>query len=187
MLADKIVALHESLATAELPHAFGGALALAWCTERARGTIDIDVNVFAPVDRTDELIAALPSDVSVSDDERALLVRDGQVRLWWDATPVDVFLDTTDFHVTVGERVRWEDFAGASIPFLSCRDLAVFKTFFDRTKDWADLEEMAKAGTLDVEAVAGVLAVYLGPDDHRIARLVELARGDVARGDVGRG
>jgi len=30
----------------------------------------------------------------------------------------------------------------------------VFKAFFDRTKDWADLEEMQAAGTLDVEAVA---------------------------------
>lgn len=177
MLAEKIVALHEALDAAELPHAFGGALALAWCTQQARGTIDIDVNVFVPVDRADDLIVALPNDMTVSDDERALLVRDGQVRLWWDTTPVDVFLDTTEFHVAVGDRVRWEDFAGASIPFLSCRDLAVFKTFFDRTKDWADLEEMAKAGTLDVEAVVGVLTVYLGADDQRIARLVDVSRG----------
>lgn len=177
MLAEKIVALHEALDAAELPHAFGGALALAWCTQQARGTIDIDVNVFVPVDRADDLIVALPNDMTVSDDERAPLVRDGQVRLWWDTTPVDVFLDTTEFHVAVGDRVRWEDFAGASIPFLSCRDLAVFKTFFDRTKDWADLEEMAKAGTLDVEAVVGVLTVYLGADDQRIARLVDVSRG----------
>ena len=66
----------------------------------------------------------------------------------------DVFLDTTPFHTAVGERVRWEPFAGSDVPFLACRDLAVFKGFFDRTKDWADLEEMAAAGTLDVEAVA---------------------------------
>ena len=43
-LADKIVAIHQALDAAQLPHAFGGALALAWCTQRARGTIDIDVN-----------------------------------------------------------------------------------------------------------------------------------------------
>ena len=40
-LPTKIVAIHKALASAKLPHAFGGALALAWCTERARGTIDI--------------------------------------------------------------------------------------------------------------------------------------------------
>ena len=45
-LPAKIVALHRALERAQLPHAFGGALALAWCTQRARGTIDIDVNVF---------------------------------------------------------------------------------------------------------------------------------------------
>jgi hypothetical protein len=85
-----------------------------------------------------------------------------------------VFLDTTPFHAAVGDRIRWEPFAGSDVPFLACRDLAVFKAFFDRTKDWADLEEMHAAGTLDVEAVAGVLAHYLGADDHRLARLLAI-------------
>ena len=35
-LPGKIVAVHEALDAAGLSHAFGGALALAWCTERAR-------------------------------------------------------------------------------------------------------------------------------------------------------
>ena len=174
-LADKIVAIHQALDAAQLPHAFGGALALAWCTQRARGTIDIDVNVFVPVPRTGDLLAALPPEVSSTDASVAQLEADGQTRLWWAGTPVDVFLDTTPFHVGVGERIRWEPFAGHDVPFLACRDLAVFKAFFDRTKDWADLEEMQLAGTLDVEAVAGVLVRYLGPDDPRVARLVALA------------
>ena len=50
-------------------------------------------------------------------------------------------------------------------------DLAVFKAFFDRTKDWADLEEMVTAGTLDVDRAVGVLSRYLGPTDERIERL----------------
>jgi hypothetical protein len=173
-LPDKIVAVHEALATAGLPHAFGGALALAWCTERARGTIDIDVNVFVPADRVDEVLAALPVDVVATAEQREQLATDGQTRLWWDTTPVDLFLDTTRFHHAVGERVQWELFGDEVLPFLACRDLAVFKAFFDRTKDWADLEEMAAAGTLDVEAVAGVLVRYLGADDARVARLVGL-------------
>jgi len=52
--------------------------------------------------------------------------------------------------------------------------LAVFKAFFNRTRDWADLEAMRDAGTLDVVAVAGVLVSYLGADDERIARLRSL-------------
>jgi hypothetical protein len=175
-LPDKIVSVHVALRDADFPHAFGGALALAWCTRRARGTIDIDLNVFVSADRTDEVLAALPTGVAVTDDDRAQLLRDGQTRLWWDGTPLDLFLDTTPFHLDVGRRVRWERFGDDDLPFLSCRDLAVFKAFFDRTKDWADLEEMHVAGTLDVEAVMGVLANYLGGDDHRVARVRELGR-----------
>ena len=173
-LADRIVAVHRSLAKARLPHAFGGALALAWCTQRARGTIDIDVNVFVGVDRVDAVLAALPAGVVHTPADRDLLVRDGQARLWWERTPVDLFLDTTPFHADVALRARHERFNGASVPFLSCTDLAVFKAFFDRTKDWADLEEMALAGTLDRQRVVGVLAEYLGPDDPRVAKVLAL-------------
>jgi hypothetical protein len=60
------------------------------------------------------------------------------------------------------------------LPFLGCQDLAVFKAFFNRTKDWADLEAMHEAGTLDVAGVAGVLATFLGSDDDRISRLLAL-------------
>lgn len=90
------------------------------------------------------------------------------MRLWWDATPVDVFLNTTEFHEHAADRTRREEFVGESVPFLSCDDVAVFKAFFNRTKDWADLEEMAGAKTLDIEKVVGVLAHYLGPQDERI-------------------
>jgi hypothetical protein len=173
-LPAKIVAVHDMLAAADLPHAFGGALALAWCTQRARGTIDIDVNVFVTSDRTDDLLSALALRITADAAQRTQLQTDGQTRLWWDGTPVDLFLDTTDFHHTVGLRIRWEPFGDAELPFLACRDLAVFKAFFDRTKDWADLEEMVAAGTLDVDAVAGVLVRYVGPDDPRIARLLAL-------------
>lgn len=173
-LADKIVAIHVALDRADLRHAFGGALALAWCTERARGTIDIDVNVFVPAGEADVLLAALPNDVVFREVDRAQLLADGQTRLWWGQTPVDVFLDTTPFHDEVGQRVRTEPFNGHEVPFLSCRDLAVFKAFFDRTKDWADLEEMHAAGTLDIGAISGVLVRYIGVDDHRLARLLSL-------------
>ena len=60
------------------------------------------------------------------------------------------------------------------LPFLSCFDLAVFKAFFDRTKDWADLEEMARAGTFERERVQATLIGYLGADDARIAKLSAL-------------
>lgn len=172
-LVEKIVAVHESLDRAGLPHAFGGALALAWCTQRARATIDIDVNVFVDPDAAAvaEVLAALPEPVSWTGEDVTRLERDGQARIWWDATPVDVFLDTTELHRGAAGRCRREPFGGTEVPFLACADLAVFKAFSSRTRDWADLEEMAAAGSLDVDRVIGVLVRYLGSVDERIDRL----------------
>ena len=176
-LVDRIVALHTALARADVPHAFGGALALAWCTEQARATIDIDVNLFVDVDEAPPVLDVLPDGVAVTDAERALIARDGQARLWWGEVPVDVFFNTADFHRQAAGRARTEAFGGAAVPFLACRDLAVFKAFFDRTKDWADLEAMQAAGTLDADAVLGVLTRHLGGDDHRIERLRSVVNG----------
>ena len=173
-LVGKILQLHADLTTRSIPHAFGGALALAWCTQRARGTIDIDVNILLAASEWEEALKALPANVKVTREDRKLLKRDGQVRVWWDRTPLDLFLNNTDFHEELQDRIRWEAFGGEQLPFLSCFDLAVFKGFYNRTKDWADLEEMQSAGTLDVERVQVALGKYLGFDDERIGKLAQL-------------
>ncbi|MEZ5539633.1 MAG: hypothetical protein R3E63_06730 [Pseudomonadales bacterium] len=173
-LVARIIALHQALQTAELRHAFGGALALAWCTERARGTIDIDINIFIAATDFEVALNALPSEISINKKESGILKRDGQVRVWWDKTPVDIFLNTTALHEEMANRIRWETLAEYRLPFLSCQDLAVFKAFFNRTKDWADLEEMKAAGTLDVKYVVSTLVEYLGADDERVMKLRKL-------------
>ena len=174
-LPQKIVALHKALLKANLPHAFGGALALAWCTQRARGTIDIDINIFVDSDHCDAVFAVLPKAVQSTSKQRKALRVDGQVRLWWDQTPVDIFLNTTPFHQDAAQRVRWESFMNTDMPFLSCSDLAVFKAFFNRTQDWADLEAMHVAGTLDIKKVIGILSDYMGADDERVEKLQALS------------
>jgi hypothetical protein len=100
---------------------------------------------------------------------------DGQTRLWWEQTPMDIFLDTTEFHVQAAQRRQFHEFGGRPIPFLGCSDLAVFKAFFNRTKDWADLQEMIAIRALNVDQTLGVLVRYLGGDDERVQRLRELA------------
>jgi hypothetical protein len=173
-LPEKMLVIHQHLDRAGLEHAFGGALALAWCTQQARGTIDLDLNVFVGPERAGDVLAALAPEVVAQTHDRALLLEEGQARLWWGTTPVDLFLSTTEFHDAVSGRVHWEPFAGAALPFLACQDLAVFKALFNRTRDWADLEDMREAGTLDVATVIGVLATALGGEDERIARLRSL-------------
>ena len=175
-LAEKVVALHRALDTASLPHAFGGALALGWCTREPRATSDIDLNVFAPMSSARAVLDALPREVTRSGRNARRLERDGQDRLRWDHTPVDLFLNTTGFHEGALGRVSVEPFAGDMVPFLSCSDLAVFKAFLDRRRDWADMEDMLAARSVDVDVVAAALAEHLGPGDERIAKLREMER-----------
>ncbi len=170
-IVDKILVISAALEGRRLPFAFGGALALAFCTGRARGTIDIDVNVFVGRDEAGRVLSALCPPVSYSDGDLVLLQRDGQIRLRWEQTPVDIFLDTTDFHLQAAQRRQLHEFGGRQLPFLGCSDLAVFKAFFNRTRDWADLEEMIAIGSLNVDQTIGVLVRYLGADDERVERL----------------
>ena len=89
-------------------------------------------------------------------------------------TPVEVFLDTTEFHVPAAQRRQPHGFGGRRIPFLGCSDLAVLKAFFDRTRDWADLGEVIAIGALDVDQTLRFLVRYLGEGDDRVARLPTL-------------
>ncbi len=166
-----IVELYDALVDADIAHAFGGALALAWCTRDPRATNDVDLNVFVGTDELARVLAALPDSIEVTDHDVDVLDRDGQHRLYWEDLPVDVFLNTTSFHEDVARRVVHHPFLGRSMPFLSPEDLAVFKAFFNRPKDWLDLAEMASAGSIDGDAVLGVVVRLLGPDDERVARL----------------
>ncbi len=173
-IVEKIVSVSQALTAHDVPHAFGGALALAWCTQQARGTVDIDVNVFLDPTSTAEVLAALPTEIVWSIEQEVALKRDGQVRLWWGTTPVDVFLNTTEFHAQVAVRAQSREFNGVDVPFLACTDLAVFKAFYNRTKDWADIEAMIEMQTLDVDRVIGVLTRYLGRHDERLDRFLGL-------------
>jgi hypothetical protein len=174
-LSDRLLAVHDSLSEAGLPHAFGGAIALAYCTEEPRGTRDLDVNVFAVPSRAAEVLAALPEGVAVSPADIEATERDGQVRVWWEDTPIDLFLDIHQFHTEVAGGVRQMPFAERSIPVLGCTALVVFKALFDRTKDWADIEAVIEAGAADLPEAQAWVERVLGPDDPIVRRLSTLA------------
>lgn len=170
-LAARLVAVHEALDAAAIPHAFGGAIALAYCVVDPRGTADLDINVFVDPRDSGRVVAALPDGIRVRPTDVAALQRDGQVRLRWDNVPIDLFLDTDDFHHEVATRVRIVPFEGIDIPVLDCVSLAVFKAFFNRAKDWVDIGSMVSAGRLDVAAAVRWLEQLLGPDDDVTKRL----------------
>ncbi len=170
-LSEKLVALHRALSRGRVPHAFGGAISLTFWTLNPRGTSDIDVNVFVPASDPTRVLSALPEGVLVAEDAARLIARDGQIRLWWDGTPVDLFFDYVPVHADAAAHRRVVPYEGVRIPVLGPVELAVFKVMFDRVRDWADLQEMADAGTLDVDAVSAQVDSMLGPGDPRLARL----------------
>jgi hypothetical protein len=185
-LPERLVALHRALARRRIPHAFGGAIALAYWTRDPRGTSDIDVNVFVPAAACGRALRALPEGVAQPEGTEEAIARDGQIRLWWDETPVDLFFDTVPIHLAAAEHRRTVPFAGVRIPVLGPDELAIFKAMFDRTRDWADIEAMLAAGTLDLDAVRDALHTMLPPDDPRFARLDESLRRARAAADATR-
>jgi hypothetical protein len=175
VLADRLIAVHDALTAARLPHAFGGAIALAYCTEEPRGTRDLDVNIFVSPARAKDVFQALPAAVRTGAAELRAAQREGQVRLWWEDTPIDVFLDVHRFHRDVATGVCQVPFMERSIPVLGCTALAVFKALFNRTKDWADIEAMAEAGSLDVGDAAQRVEHMAGADHPGVQRLQALS------------
>jgi hypothetical protein len=175
-LPERLVALHRALARRRIPHAFGGAIALAFWTQDPRATSDIDVNVFLPAADAAKALRALPPEVAQPEGTAEAIARDGQIRLWWDETPVDLFFDTIPVHDDAARHRRRFAFERTQIPVLGPVELAVFKAMFDRTRDWADIEAMLAAETLDLDAARETLQTMLPADDHRFARLDEALR-----------
>jgi hypothetical protein len=174
-LPEKVVAIDRTLA--EIPHAFGGALALAYYAE-PRATIDIDLNVFVPVADAPGVIERLRGLGVEGDPSEDALARDGQVRLWWDRNPVDLFFSYDPFHDAARDAARRVPFADTEIPVLAADHLAVCKAVFDRPKDWVDIDAMLAAGApIDAAEVLRWVARITGPDDPRFARIARVLAG----------
>lgn len=173
LLDEKILAISRHLAEHEIPHAFGGALSLAYYGT-PRGTQDIDINVFVAADDADRILDLLaPLGVDRGTElERARLRREGQIRLYWDRTPLDLFFSYDPLHAACHERRRAVPFGDVDIEILSAEDLIIFKVIFDRPKDWDDVAEVlyALAGDFDASYALNWLRRILDADDARLAR-----------------
>jgi hypothetical protein len=173
-LGDRLLAVHDALDVARIPHAIGGAIALGYCTLEPRGTRDLDVNVFVGPDRVKEVFAALPEGVAISGLTLEQAERDGQVRLWWEETPIDLFFSVLTFHDQVAREVRQVSFEDRSIPVLDCTALAVFKAMFDRPRDWVDIESMVEARALDIDEASRWVREIAGQGSAAARKLAEL-------------
>jgi hypothetical protein len=179
LLDAKIVAIAHALERAKLPYAFGGAIALAYYAA-PRGTEDIDLNAFIPVERAEALLAplrALGVDAAATDPEPPTHQR----TLRWDHTPIHVFFSYDALHERCRERAREVPFADDTIRILGAEDIVIFKVVYDRPKDRAEVREvlLCLGERFDAAYAIAWLERILGRDDARVARfraaLAELA------------
>jgi hypothetical protein len=173
-LVDKVVRLVQALERAGVPFAVGGALAFAYYGE-PRATIDVDLNLFVAPSRYGRIIKILePLGVTPAADA-TVVQRDGQVRLWWGRTPLDLFFSYDPVHEAMRDGIRQVPFSTITMPILGPEHLLVAKVAFDRAKDWIDVAQMLVAvPALDLDGLHRWLDRLVGSDDERHLHLLAL-------------
>ena len=133
--------------------------------------------MFVPATRFDAVAAPLRSLGVAVDDPTipGLVARDGQVRVMWEATPVDLFFSYDPFHDAAAKARRTVPFADGSIPILGPEHLVVCKAVFNRGKDWVDIEALLELHHgLDAGEVLRWVGRIAGDDDPRYDRIAAL-------------
>ncbi|HTA15376.1 MAG TPA: nucleotidyl transferase AbiEii/AbiGii toxin family protein [Solirubrobacteraceae bacterium] len=169
-LPEKVLAIHEELTRIKTPHAFGGALALAYYAE-PRATIDVDLNLFVAPSAYPDIARELAKIGIGEGVEREIVERDGQCRLRWGNTPIDLFFAYDALHEAMHRAIRSKPFGEKRIPVLAPEHLLVCKAIFNRPKDWLDIEQMLVCvEDLDLPEVRTWLDRIVGADDPRRER-----------------
>jgi hypothetical protein len=171
-LPEKVVAIDKALTRAKVPHAFGGALALAYYAE-PRSTVDVDLNVFVTTDLAPRVSRTLERlGVDTAPLERPATARDGQVRCRWGRTPIDVFFSYDAMHDAMRDAVARVPFGPDRIPILAPEHLVVCKAVFDRSKDWLDIQQVLVTVTgFDAGEARRWLEHLVGVKDARYRKL----------------
>ncbi len=176
---DTVLEVHRTLLAADLDHAFGGAIALAFVVD-PRGTADVDVNVFVTPDDLDDALAPLLDIGFTRPAGEWKPIAGLRLSRSGDPVPVDVFPSIDDRYAEVHARIQWYPFGPGEedIPVLSAEDLAMFKLSFGRPKDWVDLQAMVDARPdLDIDLIEDLLTSLRGSTMYpRIARLRSMAK-----------
>lgn len=180
IVLERTLEVHAALERAGIQHALGGALALAYHVAEARATRDIDLNVAADPNDPRALFELLPAGVPWNERDVSTVRDTGQVRLLWPhpdgqpPIPLDLFFPQSEFHRQLNQRAIVVAMLDQTIPIVSATDLMVLKMLFDRRKDWADIEELVRHGTPNVEEARDWLIRIVGPQNVRESRLDQL-------------
>jgi hypothetical protein len=177
-LEAKVLGIARRLEACGIPYAVGGAIAYTYYGI-PRQTTDIDVNVFLSDERGEETVGCL-AELGVGSlvpNAAARMHREGQIRLDWAGTFVDLFFAYHELHDLCAKRARTVPFGDGSIRILSGEDLVVFKVIFNRPRDWDDIGRilMVQRERFDRSYVERWVGVILGEDDARLARFQQEA------------
>lgn len=175
LFTELIFATHKAFTDAGIDHAFGGALALMHYVGEPRTTWDIDINVSVQKEDADVVVQALAGIVDASEEQIALLKRDGQVRFMAGRYPIDVFLAVHEFHEEMRLMSSLRPFGNTELPYISATHLVVLKAMFNRSKDWVDIEAMLVHGSVDIPRAIGWIVTLLGDDSDALTRIRALS------------
>lgn len=174
-VAEEVAARLEA---AGCEYALGGAIALGFWAE-ARGTLDVDVTLYLPLDDAAGCAHLLENIGCEFDHHRALeMLKEHsfcQVKLL--GVRLDVFLPMSSFYEEAKSRRREVPIGDGRAYIWDAETLCVFKMMFFRQKDLVDIESIlrSQATTLERGWVEQSLLGLYGSRDPRITRWRELS------------
>jgi hypothetical protein len=171
--------LADALEQHGVPYAIGGAIAYGYFGA-ARGTKDVDVNLFvAPDEARTALEALVAAGVRLDADEAILRGKErGDAVGYFGLMRIDLFFNSIELHDQAAKRTRTVTLMGRPARILSPEDTVILKLFFNRGKDWVDIERLvARQGlSLDRAEIRRWLVDGVGDEDERVKRWDDLCR-----------
>lgn len=178
-LTDSLIAVHEVLEAAGVPHALCGGLAANLYRDEVRATTDVDLAVAVGPAQVVDLVGTLAADGWRAE---PYWRRGEQLRLTHDDRPrVDCIIATTDYERAAIDRAAQAVIEGRRINVLTAEDLIVFKLMAGRARDYEAVAAIVNTrhGRLDVDYITGWLE-QLGASEAW-ERAVEEARKEQER------
>lgn len=156
-LTDALLAVHDVLDAARVPHALCGGLAANLYREDVRATSDVDLAVAVGPAHLVNLVRAFTeggwqAESHWRQSEQLRLTRRGFPR-------VDCLVATTDYERAAIERSVPVEIEGRDLRVLTAEDLIVFKLIAGRARDYEAVAAIinARGGGLDADYITGWL------------------------------
>jgi hypothetical protein len=169
--------LAARLEAAGCEYALGGAIALGFWAE-ARGTLDVDVTLYLPLDDPAGSMRLLEKIGCHFDEHRTeeMLKQHNFCQVQLLGVRLDVFLPMSSFYEAAKARRREVPIGSRRAYIWDAETLCAFKMMFFRQKDLVDIQSILRSqgASLDREWVEKSLVELYGHRDPRFSRWREL-------------